>query len=319
MTPTQLKEHNTMLLLLKEKEKEKEYKEKENMEERENNIDKILSKKELLETIPELEHEIEELEWCVDDIEKEIETINTWMDWIGKEIANNKNDILVIKNNISISEKKLSDKIEGVYKTTSEIKNELNSLKDNDSKPKVERIIEKVELPKDLARLSDIPSLKEYAKKDEVYTKEETYHKQEVYNKREIDSKIQNTQWGKRYSEIKDDITDWYFTWSSEKIQEQIDANSPTLTYAIATKTANYTILSTDFTILCDCTSGNITITLPTLDSWLFNIKKIDSSANTVTIDTQWSELIDGTATKTIGTQYTGYQVQTDWFNYYIL
>lgn len=229
MTPAQLKEHNTMLLLLKQKEREREEKEKENMEERKSNIDDMLSKKELLETVPELEHEIEELELWLENIGKEIETINNSLEWVGKEIATTKNDIVVIKNNISISEKKLSDKIEqeieGMYKTTSEIKNELNSLKDNDRKPKVERIIEKVELPKDLARLSDIPSLQEYVKKEEVYTKEE------VYNKREIDSKLQSTQWGKRYTEIKDDITDWYFTRSSEKIQEQIDANAPWPTY----------------------------------------------------------------------------------------
>ena len=235
MTPAQLKEHNTMLLLLKEKEKEKEDQEKEDIEERECSIDDMLSKKELLETIPELEHEIEELESWLENIGKEIETINNSLEWVGKEIASTKNDILVIKNNISISEKKLSDKIEqeieGVYKTTSAIKNELNSLKDNDRKPKVERIIEKIELPEDLARLSDIPSLEEYTKKDDVYSKKETYNKQEVYNKREIDSKLQNTWWGKRYTEIKDDITDWYFTRSSDKIQEQINANAPWPSY----------------------------------------------------------------------------------------
>lgn len=260
MTPAQLKEHNTMLLLLKQKEREREEKEKENMEERENNIDDMLSKKELLETIPELEHEIEELELWLENIGKEIETINNSLEWVGKEIASTKNDIVVIKNNISISEKNLSDKIEqeieGVYKTTSEIKNELNSLKDNDRKPKVERIIEKVELPKDLARLSDIPSLEEYAKKEEVYTKKETYNKQEVYNKREIDSKLQDTWWWKRYTEIKDDITDWYFTRSSDKIQEQINASSwpsytPFVTITNAerealTPTIGYTVYCTD-------------------------------------------------------------------------
>ena len=257
MTPEQLKEHNTMLLLQKQKKVEMELKQEEQEKERQNKIDEMLLQS---GTIPELEKEIEdikedieELEEGIDNLWKEIEIINNSIEQVWQQIATTKNSIVEIKNNIDISEKKLSDKIEQeieeVYKTTSEIKNKLISLKDNDRKPKVERIIEKVELLKDLARLSDIPNLQEYVKRDEVYNKEE------VYNKREIDSKLQSTQWGKRYTEIKDDITDWYFTRSSEKIQEQIDASSwPSYTPFISITNAERDALTPTIGYIVYCT-----------------------------------------------------------------
>lgn len=64
---------------------------------------------------------------------------------------------------------------------------------------------------------------------------------------------------------------------------------------AISTKTANYTLLSTDATVLFDATSGNLTANLPTAASVtgrIFVIKKTDSSVNTVTIDANGTETI---------------------------
>lgn len=75
----------------------------------------------------------------------------------------------------------------------------------------------------------------------------------------------------------------------------------------ITTVTTNTTINKWDYyTILVDATSGNITITLPAVSSSanvIFIIKKIDASANTVTIDPNASELIDGNTTEVIISQ----------------
>lgn len=61
-----------------------------------------------------------------------------------------------------------------------------------------------------------------------------------------------------------------------------------------------YTVTADDHVILCDDTSGNITVNLPTasgIDNRLYVIKKTNSSTNTITIDPNGSETIDGSAT----------------------
>lgn len=68
-----------------------------------------------------------------------------------------------------------------------------------------------------------------------------------------------------------------------------------------------YTLLATDDLVLCDCTSGNIVINLPALsaaDVKEYNIKKMDVTANTITIDPNGSETIDGELTEEILSQY---------------
>lgn len=59
--------------------------------------------------------------------------------------------------------------------------------------------------------------------------------------------------------------------------------------------------------ILCDCTAGNIIINLPAksgVPRRIYHIKKIDSSANTITVDADGSETIDGATTQVISVQY---------------
>lgn len=95
--------------------------------------------------------------------------------------------------------------------------------------------------------------------------------------------------------------------------------NGPTLTapilngekVALVTKVFSdspYTALSTDVVILCDCTSGAMTVNLPAVASAglgrRYVIKKIDSSGNAVTIDGNASDTIDGATTKSLATQY---------------
>lgn len=82
---------------------------------------------------------------------------------------------------------------------------------------------------------------------------------------------------------------------------------------AISTVTANYTVTAADFTLRCDATTANFTVTLmasPT-NGQIYNIKKIDVSANTVTIAGNGHN-IDGAATAVISIQYNSVSVQYD-------
>ncbi len=95
--------------------------------------------------------------------------------------------------------------------------------------------------------------------------------------------------------------------------------------YTVASKTTNYTILETDYNaaILCDATSGNITITLPTAASvgsgFSFWIRRDDASDNTVTIDPDGSETIDGDSSLNLATDNTAFIMSdgSNWVNLY--
>jgi hypothetical protein len=86
------------------------------------------------------------------------------------------------------------------------------------------------------------------------------------------------------------------------------------------TVTGDYTVLSSDSMVLVDASSGPITITLPlvsTVAGETFTVKKIDSSANAVTIDGSASETIDGETTKVLTNQWWALTMNsnsTAWF-----
>ena len=101
---------------------------------------------------------------------------------------------------------------------------------------------------------------------------------------------------------------------------ETVDLSSLSTITAISTQTANYTILATDGTILVDATGGAVTITLPTpVSGKKYIVKKIDTSANNVTIATTGGATIDGAATQTTGVAYQTYVLQSDGTNWYII
>ena len=100
------------------------------------------------------------------------------------------------------------------------------------------------------------------------------------------------------------------------------NATTNGLTKALVTKTANYTATIVDCTILGNASAGNITITLPTAASVagrFYVVKKVDSSANTVTVATTSAQTIDGQSTKVLSIQYDGLQVQSDNANWVII
>lgn len=90
---------------------------------------------------------------------------------------------------------------------------------------------------------------------------------------------------------------------------------------SVRTETSNYTAVSSDDLILADATSGALTITLPPAASnsgKVYTIKKIDSSANAVTIDGNASETIDGSTTQVLYTEDEAMNIVSDGTNFVI-
>lgn len=90
---------------------------------------------------------------------------------------------------------------------------------------------------------------------------------------------------------------------------------------SIVTKTGDYTLTTSDDVVLVDASGGNRTITLPAVSGiagTVYEVKKIDSSGNTVTLDGNGSETIDGQTTQVITAQYTSITVITDGSAWYI-
>ncbi len=93
------------------------------------------------------------------------------------------------------------------------------------------------------------------------------------------------------------------------KVVTKVFADSP---YTAASETV----------ILCDCTAGAITINLPVATNStdrIYFIKKIDATANAITIDGNASETIDGALTQIISNQYVSIQIVCDGSNWYII
>lgn len=85
--------------------------------------------------------------------------------------------------------------------------------------------------------------------------------------------------------------------------------------FATTSKSADYTITSSDTVIFADCTSGNVIITLPTastVSGYRFYIKRTDGSANTVSVARSGSDTIDGATSQSLTAQYTSVTVVSD-------
>ena len=90
----------------------------------------------------------------------------------------------------------------------------------------------------------------------------------------------------------------------------------------LRTITASAAAAADDYMLLCDATSAAITVTLPAAASnagRVILVKKIDVSANAVTIDGAGAETIDGAATQSTTTQWTSFSVQCDGTGWFIV
>ena len=86
---------------------------------------------------------------------------------------------------------------------------------------------------------------------------------------------------------------------------------------------ANQTLTATNgyVTLLVNASSSAVTLTLPTaaVNAAIYTIKKIDSSTNSVTIDGDSSETIDGAATIVLKDQYNYVQIVSDGTNWVVI
>ena len=96
---------------------------------------------------------------------------------------------------------------------------------------------------------------------------------------------------------------------STDKIGINTDAPNSGLhvntsvTFAGKAVTQNYTVLATDHMIFVNASAGNITITLPTASGIIgrqYIIKRVDGTANNVTIDPNASETIEAASSKSL-------------------
>jgi len=86
--------------------------------------------------------------------------------------------------------------------------------------------------------------------------------------------------------------------------------------------TTPITVTVDNYTILMDATAAAATVNLYTAvgnPGRRITIKKIDSSANTVTIDGTTTETIDGVLTKVLTTQYEVVTIESDNVNWFIV
>jgi len=92
--------------------------------------------------------------------------------------------------------------------------------------------------------------------------------------------------------------------------------------HAYVAKSSDYTAAATDEIIYVDCTSGPVTITLPTavgVAGKVYTIKKVDSTTNILTVATTSSQTIDGSTTQTTDMQYTAISMNSDGANWGII
>jgi hypothetical protein len=86
--------------------------------------------------------------------------------------------------------------------------------------------------------------------------------------------------------------------------------------------TATGALAVDDGLVLANATAGNITLTLPTAASaggLRIAVKKTDASLNTVTIDGNGAETIDGAANRVLLTQYAVVTVMSDGTQWWVV
>lgn len=102
----------------------------------------------------------------------------------------------------------------------------------------------------------------------------------------------------------------------------KITNNSGSLANLITNTATSYSPSITIDAILCNAASGAQTINLPTAVGYtgkIIDIKKTDSTTNSITIDANASETIDGALTKTIISQYQSIRIISDGSNWFII
>jgi len=91
---------------------------------------------------------------------------------------------------------------------------------------------------------------------------------------------------------------------------------------SIAFVDSPYAVLEADYTILADASGGNVEVNLPNAQNYegrICNVKKIDASANAVSMIDLTPNDIDGALSKDISIQWVSVTIQSDGSNWYII
>jgi hypothetical protein len=91
---------------------------------------------------------------------------------------------------------------------------------------------------------------------------------------------------------------------------------------SVVSTSGNYTATVNDSVIVVNASGGSVTVTLPaaaTAKGRMYNIKKTDASANSLVIDGNASETIDGALTLTTTTQYHSFTLVCDGSNWWLI
>ena len=92
--------------------------------------------------------------------------------------------------------------------------------------------------------------------------------------------------------------------------------------YAVVTVTGAYPVLISDSVILGNATTAAFSVLLPTAIGVIgktYTLKKLDASANSLTLTTSLSQTIDGGATAVLSTQYLSLTVISDGANWQVI
>lgn len=92
--------------------------------------------------------------------------------------------------------------------------------------------------------------------------------------------------------------------------------------YSVTTTSSNLTLTSDNDIVLVNASSSSLTIALPsatTVSGKAFTVKKIDSSSNTVTVQPQTGQTIDGSSSKILSVQYEFLTIVSDGSNWHII
>ena len=106
-----------------------------------------------------------------------------------------------------------------------------------------------------------------------------------------------------------------------DAVTSQVNAKDD-LVQPTTTITASKTIGLLSRNVFVDATSGALTVTLPSASSAVgryFNVKKIDSTSNAVTVDADGSETIDGSTTASLASQYDSLSIVSDGTEWFII
>ncbi len=121
--------------------------------------------------------------------------------------------------------------------------------------------------------------------------------------------------------ELKEDSTDVDYEASESPPSLVNDVEAA----AIVNISSSYTVTPSNSPhqiIIADATSGAITVTLPAvgkMTNYQVTVKKVDSTANTVTVDGESAETIDEVATQVISTQYEALTLASDGTEWWII